>query len=31
VSDYFERLLDFAVRAHWGRRPVARALAAAPA
>jgi thioester reductase-like protein len=31
VSDYFERLLDFAVRAHWGRRPVARAMAAAPA
>jgi hypothetical protein len=29
VADYFERLLDFAVWANWGRRPVGRAEARA--
>lgn len=25
LSDYFERLLDFATRSRWGKRPIARA------
>jgi hypothetical protein len=29
VADYFERLIDFAVSANWGRRPVGRAQARA--
>jgi hypothetical protein len=29
VGDYFERLLEFAVWAKWGRRPVGRAEARA--
>jgi hypothetical protein len=30
LRDYLERLLDFATRTRWGKRPICRAEAGAP-